>query len=840
MRNVELRSRCFFPANVGHNLGGEMGDLESGYEEVDGVRLGYLIIKGKQMFALSQVFTNLLKNIPRTTVHKRMDHLNVEKHHCDLEELRKLKAINSIAFHAAKCTLISREDVEALYTSCKTERVLKTKRRKINRTLLATELKQEKNPTDRYASFLKENKVWLSLNGKPQPLAGMSKALQGDSSSLPASNLPQFYSKFTSHSYTEMVRSHCKTPQNYETAEISSNCVAFHSNHSLFRSMICRHPVFYQSAIAYYPKSQNATGLTYYFRRKSSCEITQKHLGSSSTAKRVLLAAAAPKSCKTKGGDQRLNKFHLASGLHCNQGPLQESCSSDSESSSFSDRADNDSDFGSSLSSSSNSVSSDEEEEDSVSESSDVTSASDEDSSSESDSSSVSSQVSVQSIRFRRTSFSSICSKPLVLTQPSFHYQFQAKNNNVVYETADSDLLEGKTSHCNLKSATIVKRNEQNWTIKSHNVCCSTGYGSCFAEINNDRISEIAFPHSEISHYLKRTESTINCAKEGGPAPSPKGNTEFPQQRTLTESKKCLGASISHCAEENNVTIVSEPTDNDSPLAVNVEKESKIGNFIALSSAFQSLNTDSSLGPAVQIQSDDADMGQAIMHNITVKLEENSCEEEYGYVSPQPRKKIKYACNVSKQAVTTLSENKIRDCFSTKAKESYVCFEKATTSQNVSRRSEDLQRTLNIPVLEDCEFRNGARIRRNYRTLVLGKQHTLQSSSVKPIVKSENPRITGKTDVHEGTLEEFAGTNKRKRVANGVASTVKRPFNFMANFPSPPSLIIGNDGDLCPAYSLNSTKDPEAPQKAHPVWKWQMGGAAIPLPPSHKFRRFNL
>lgn len=50
-----------------------MGDLECGFEEMQGVRLGYLLIKGKQMFALSQVFTDLLKNIPRTTVHKRMD-----------------------------------------------------------------------------------------------------------------------------------------------------------------------------------------------------------------------------------------------------------------------------------------------------------------------------------------------------------------------------------------------------------------------------------------------------------------------------------------------------------------------------------------------------------------------------------------------------------------------------------------------------------------------------------------------------------------------------------------------------------------------------------------------
>eukprot|EP00062_Callorhinchus_milii_P005607 gi/632945214/ref/XP_007887928.1/ PREDICTED: SKI/DACH domain-containing protein 1 [Callorhinchus milii] len=838
MRNVVFPQSMFSPANVGHNLAGDMGDLESGYEEVDGVRLGYLIIKGKQMFALSQVFTNLLKNIPRTTVHKRMDHLNVKKHHCDLEELRKLKAIHSIAFHAAKCTLISREDVEALYTSCKTERVLKTKRRKINRTLSATQIRQEKNPPDPYSSFFKENKVWLSLNGKPQPLAGKSKALQGDVSSLPASDLPQFYSKFTSHSYTEMVRSHCKTPENYETAEISSNYVAFHTNHSLFRSMICRHPVFYQSSLAYHPKSPSATGLTYYFRRKSSCEISQKHSGSLSSARRVLLATAAPKSCKAKGGDQGLNKFHIASGLYCNHGTLQESCSSDSESSSFSDRIDNDSDFGSSLSSSSNSASSDDEE-DSLSDSSDVTSASDEDSSSDSDSSSVSSQVSMQSIRFRRTSFSSSSSKPLVLSQPTFHYQFQAKNN-VVFDTAAGGFLEGKPSHCNLKSASIVKRNELNCTNKPHSVCCSAGSVSCFAELSNDRLSEIAFPHSEISHYLRRTESTINCVKERGGAPSPQGNTDFPQQRTLTEAKECLEASISHCAEDNDVAIVSEPAEHDPAPAANAEKESKIGNFIKLSSALQRLNADNSKGPAVQDQGNDAEMGQTILHNVTVKLEENSCEEEYGGVTQQPRKKLTYGCNVSKPAVTTLRESKTRACFLTRAQESCTCTEKATTSQTVPGPSEELQRTLSAPVLEDYEFRNGARIRRNYRTLVLGKQQTLQSASVKTLVKSENPRLTGKTDVHEGTLEEFAGASKRKRVANGVASLVKKPFNFMANFPSPPSLIIGKDGDLCPAYSLNTTKDPDSPQKAHPVWKWQLGGAPVPLPPSHKFRRFNV
>ncbi|NXC42750.1 SKDA1 protein, partial [Penelope pileata] len=176
-----------------------MGDLKSGFEEVDGVRLGYLVIKGKQMFALSQVFTDLLKNIPRTTVHKRMDHLKVKKHHCDLEELRKLKAINSIAFHAAKCTLISREDVEALYTSCKTERVLRTKRRRLGRALAPSELRAERAPAASFCGFWKERKLWLGLNDSARPLLPIRRKAPrpGPAALLPASHLPHIFRKYT-------------------------------------------------------------------------------------------------------------------------------------------------------------------------------------------------------------------------------------------------------------------------------------------------------------------------------------------------------------------------------------------------------------------------------------------------------------------------------------------------------------------------------------------------------------------------------------------------------------------------------------------------------------------
>ncbi|KAI6074505.1 SKI/DACH domain-containing protein 1 [Aix galericulata] len=440
-----------------------MGDLKSGFEEVDGVRLGYLIIKGKQMFALSQVFTDLLKNIPRTTVHKRMDHLKVKKHHCDLEELRKLKAINSIAFHAAKCTLISREDVEALYTSCKTER------------------------------------------------------------------------------------------------------------------------------------------------------------------------------------------------------------------------------------------------------------------------------------------------------------------------------------------------------------------------IRADRVSELTFPHSEFSNNAKSTDLTINCVAKGASSPSPKTNNAFPQQRILREARKCLQATTTHCADNN--TIAARFLNNDSSsAAANSEKDSKIPHCIEFATDLPSLQTDpeedaaSPGAAAAELQcTDTGNKALPFLHSIKIKIEDSSANDEY---EPDlTTHKLKCECNDTKDEFYGVTESNNQDALLT-AKEDSACTEKETTSLNPLTQSQVLSCTLGTPKPEDGEYKFGARVRKNYRTLVLGKRPVLQTPPVKPNLKSaRSPRPTGKIETHEGTLDDFTVNNRRKRVASNVASAVKRPFNFMANFPCPPSLIIGNDGDLLPAYSLNTTKDSQPPHKAHPVQK---------------------
>ncbi|KFU96638.1 Protein DLN-1, partial [Chaetura pelagica] len=527
-----------------------MGDLKSGFEEVDGVRLGYLIIKGKQMFALSQVFTDLLKNIPRTTVHKRMDHLKVKKHHCDLEELRKLKAINSIAFHAAKCTLISREDVEALYTSCKTERVLKTKRRKISRALSTADLRPDLAATDPFSGFWKENKLWLGLNDSPRPLLPIRrKALRpGDAALLPASHLPHIFSKYTGHSYPEIARAPCKPPVNYETA-------------------------------------------------------------------------------------------------------------------------------------------------------------------------------------------------------PALR--------------------------------------------------CSGGLGSCFAEIRDDRVSEITFPHSEFSNNAKSTDLTINCVAKGASSPSPKTNNAFPQQRILREARKCLQATTTHRADNN--TIAARFLNNDSSsAAANSEKDSKIPHCIEFATDLPSLQTDpeedaASPGAVAAAELQCTDTGNKalpFLHSIKIKTEDSSANDEY---EPDltTTHKLKCECNDTKDEFYGETESNNQDALLT-AKEDSACTEKETTSLNPLTQSQVLSCTLGTPKPEDGEYKFGARVRKNYRTLVLGKRPVLQTPPVKPNLKSaRSPRPTGKIESHEGTLDDFTVNNRRKRVASNVASAVKRPFNFMANFPCPPSLIIG-------------------------------------------------
>uniref|UniRef100_A0A6I8S2B1 SKI/SNO/DAC domain-containing protein n=1 Tax=Xenopus tropicalis TaxID=8364 RepID=A0A6I8S2B1_XENTR len=113
-----------------------------------------------------------------------------------------------------------------------------------------------------------------------------------------------------------------------------------------------------------------------------------------------------------------------------------------------------------------------------------------------------------------------------------------------------------------------------------------------------------------------------------------------------------------------------------------------------------------------------------------------------------------------------------------------------------------------------------------------------------------HPRISHKGKVASGakkngklrhrkrkTSDGKMSVHHNKRVNSGPSHPCRPPFRFLDNFPSPASLVVGEDGDLCPAYSLKAM-DPATLPRSHPLWDWHPGGSAIPLPPSLKFRSF--
>ncbi|XP_076868924.1 SKI/DACH domain-containing protein 1 [Brachyhypopomus gauderio] len=784
-----------------------MGDLEFGFEEMQGVKLGYLVIKGKQMFALSQVFTDLLKNIPRTTVHKRMDHLNVKKHHCDLEELRKLKAINSIAFHAAKCTLISREDVEALYFSCKTERVLKSNKRR-TKTKPPEHLRDDKTHTEARNGFWKE-KVWLSLRGVPQTLTLKNKAVRQDVASG-AHNLPQIYSKSFRRDFQPVTTSACKPFKNYETVQIPGDCVAFNQKHSFFRNVVHRHPVFCQSAIAAQPRHPGTVDLLYKRRRKR--ESARRHFWSrNGRCRQVLLV---PKCCKPKVPNGSLRPFHPEHERYAEPRHVQESCSSDTESSSVSERLNNDSDFGSSLSTTTNSGTSDEEEDESPSCSSDD--SSDEESSSQSDSSSVSSQVSTQSIRFRRAGFSNLNTKSPLVLQPTFHYRPNLQHKSGIHGTMAALDCERAINFQKLDIATWRHMCRDGDASNVRKLCT---VGNSFSGLRRDATPETVL-QLDFSNDPKTADHVSSRIKDMG-FTSGTDRKVFPQQRAPGHSKKCYQVLVPHCTQDED-TAISKPPDHFS-VAANSKKDVNVANCHKLPSPLKTIKREAVESSTVENSHNESNTtGKTAafpLNNVKIKVEDPF--DEYEYASQGPG----HQCKGNDVYGLYISENIEAD----------HCEAASETTPLPS--NQESSSTLNTHCAHKGEYRNGTRVRKNCRAPILGKKTENAGTPVKSTTKVDgSPRAAEKCASFECSSEDGARANKRKRAANNPPS-LQKPFDFMANFPSPPSLIVGSDGDLSPAYTLSSFRDARPPHRSHPVWRWRLGRSVVPPPPNQRSRK---
>nr|XP_057916232.1 SKI/DACH domain-containing protein 1 [Doryrhamphus excisus] len=719
-----------------------MGDLECGFEEMQGVRLGYLLIQGKQMFALSQVFTELLKNIPRTTVHKRMDHLNVKKHHCDLDELRKLKAINSIAFHAAKCTLISREDVEALYVSCKTERVLKSGSNKRKATSCVTAERLASTELLRADAELWQEKVWLSLHGVHD------KAAKGRREPCD-SKLPHFYHKTHGRDYRSATKSTHRHFKNYETAKLQGNRVTFSQRHSFFRSAPA---AALQSAMAAQSRLSRTAGDVHHKRKRrregGGGRDGVRHPWRSRHHQHVPpVLLVQPKSSITHRS--AFGAFQLSPDFYIHHHHLQPSFpeSSDTESSTYSDRAYPDSDFGSGLSttSSSDEEEDDDDEDDTQSESTDVSSdeEEEEESSSHSDSSSVSSRVSVQSIRFRRARVGTLAktlnpiNAPLVL-QPTFHY------NNQQHQ--DSSPLQAHAASTHEK-----------WQFRNHSGSIPKLHSVIFTETKWDKEGP-----KQALHAPRRTfVCPINEHKDHKVPYNDERGVRSTGPR-LTPPKK-----IKTEAEESSVTASPAP-----------ESGSKV-----------------------------ARTPPPGLHKVKLKVEE--CCDEYEHHSQPAAAK----CKEPQSSTEAPLEVRTPDV--------------SPASQGHMSSHEPL---------DEVEARG-----KNCKAPTLARRSRLSRAQSKQAratrAASSSSSSCGSQPCEEASVEDLPSRRKRSG-ANAATWTGKMPFSLMANFPFSASLVVGSDGDLCPAYSLNSLKGAGPPPPSHPVWSWQPGGHILPPPHAHRTRRY--
>ncbi|XP_029934647.1 SKI/DACH domain-containing protein 1 [Myripristis murdjan] len=820
-----------------------MGDLECGFEEMQGVRLGYLLIKGKQMFALSQVFTDLLKNIPRTTVHKRMDHLKVKKHHCDLKELRKLKAINSIAFHAAKCTLISREDVEALYFSCKTERVLKSNKRKA-KAVGSPGAEDASRGLLRADAGLWKEKVWFSLHGVPQTLALHNKTGRRRELTpcLPDSKLPQFYHKPQGRDYRSATKSSYKHFKNYETAQISGNRVTLSQRHSFLRSAASRQPVVLQSAIAAQSRLSRSAGDLLHKRKRrregGGGRDSARHSWSRSRHAHhhvppVLLLQ--PKSSGNHG--TTLGAFHISPDFyldprphhhhqhhhhhHHHQPSFPESYSSDTESSTYSDRANHDSDFGSGFSTTTSGSSDEEEEEDeddTQSESSEVSSE-EEESSSQSDSSSVSSRVSVQSIRFRRARVGSITktlntSKAPLLLQPTFHYnhhQQQEKQHRALghvgaFHGGDYSRQENRQK-CDL----TCSETRNNTGPQPTKFISTVVRESFFTESKRENVSDVygdpnqADPVDDVAPY----------------SPGANRNKAFSLRRTPGHPNKCLPGLSTHCDH-----------DKDTKLPKCTDKREAKTTTPKLPSPLKKIKTEAEEPSVTETPHTDSDRTARTppfnLHNVKIKVEE-SCDE-YEYQSQASAVKCKGDKADSSSSQYPCGDIKQADGFTNGAKAVDKSIDVAPKSPCGPQECRGTQDTF---CTEEGEHRN-----KNCRTLVLGRKPRVSRTQTKQNVpRVDKAASSFRPAGFEGCTEDLPIRRKRSSVSN-VASPAKKPFSLMANFPSPPSLVVGSDGDLCPAYSLNSLRAPGPPPLSHPVWRWQPGGQPLPPPHAQRTRKY--
>ncbi|XP_041123051.1 protein AF-17-like [Polyodon spathula] len=377
-----------------YNCNAKDGAFQTGYQEIEGINMGFLRINGRQMFALAQVFSDLFKDIPRTTVNKRMEVLNIRSRRCDIQELRTLKAIHSVPVRAVKCSLITKEDLEALCVACQS---LSPKKRRKKRKCKKTETENDISP-DALCTRICKKKHSVAKTLLAKDTAGLTVAGAAQRArrllQVPHSKPAQNFSKSKNTRSSLLLGPVRKDLRNYEKVAKGRNCYSLKGvNGILPQAFVGTYPnKTLHSAIA--TNDCSKTSLPLCLKGKDPCYSRYEEYSNGCVKKHnspALLVGNKTLNFASKKGNIGAVSAGGLKKAHCTQG-TSAGYSSDSESSLDFEK---DSDFGSSF----QSTSTDSSDEDGRSA---LSSSSEEGSSSESDSSSVCSGDSVQSTRYRQ------------------------------------------------------------------------------------------------------------------------------------------------------------------------------------------------------------------------------------------------------------------------------------------------------------------------------------------------------------------------------------------------------------------------------------------------------
>ncbi|XP_015217842.2 SKI/DACH domain-containing protein 1 [Lepisosteus oculatus] len=789
------------------------GGFQTGRQEIDGISMGYLRVNGRKMFALAQVFSDLFRDIPRTTVMKRMEVLNIRSRRCDIQELRTLKAMQSVPVRAVKCSLIAKEDLEALCLACQ---ALSPSQRRKRRKGRKAEPGTRVPPATLRANICPSGVLASrALTADPAAAARGSTAERAQLQRRGHRSQPAHSFSHSKAARDSLLPGTGGThPRNYEKVVKGPSFFSLTGVNGLLPSGIVNtfHSSSLHSAIA--GNECRVTGLPLYLKSKRPCYSNSDGYAKKHNSAPLLLH---DKNLNFAQGHARASTGPAKRG-RCTQG-TSAGYSSDSESSLDFEK---DSDFGSSYQSASTESS---DEDDHVDGRSVLSSSSEEGSSSDTDSSSACSGDSVQSTRYRQAALPAPASRlhlpgsrdagPELIPASS-----AASGVCATTPPAPAPLLDVKIkTEPFLPDPALLFPQDKDQGWPGYNPATSPqspGFRRAAATVKAEPVAAGSGSLAELAGY---------CARRGPLSVCADGLRQSPQQKSPFLRPEG-GSRTALPLLKNGNSLHKGGPDNGPPSGPSAQAQSRAGDAGLRGSPLRG-------GPA-----------------LAEPPGRSSVDTERISVASDPQGSREPGRDTFEPLIRTSKLWCYAKGFNFDGKNGgYASSVSRVPKSKGGRRQSRRGGGRGGGLLEGCpslQPRGRPPLSRK-AFKVNGLERNLKGSRPPKRSEADRQQETSKRDrsAHgdrKGNAARAAAASscRRRAAAGSGPAAPDRPFSLLGSFPCPPSLVVGEDGDLCPAYSLCS-RNGSPHKEAHPPCRyWQLGGNTVPVPPSHRFRGYRL